>query len=229
MATIAAVYKFTIADFPSGKIDATRLQQEIVASSIITALGYITASETEVEIVFKDALDAADEAVLQAIIAAHSGAPPADGPETSDGVPIFAIDGAQADKATRVAVVGRLGKEVIYATHDFTDPTSWYSESVRVEDEVLKDSGDGLTFASIHESWVDMTHGKVFDEDAVAAEVEHRYSVAVTVDDVALVERAPFETVGGDFDVDYVSGKVTFFVAQAGTVKATYSYQNGSA
>ena len=145
-------------------------------------------------------------------------------------VPVVSLNGEQSDKAVRVAQVGRLGSEVIYATHNFCDPTTWYSESERATDEVLSDSGDGLSFNSAHANWVDMTHGKVMDEEAIALENEpgHLYGVAVTVDDVEQAQRAPFAASGGDYDVDYAAGTVTFFSAPGGAVKASYSYEAGS-
>jgi hypothetical protein len=85
------------------------------------------------------------------------------------------------------------------------------------------DSGDGLTWGS-EEVWVDMTHGKLFDEDALCADVDHGYAIEVRVDGVQKTERAPFATTGGDFFVNYLTGQVTFASSQAGkVVLATYS------
>jgi len=151
--------------------------------------------------------------------------------QTEESVPTVGLNSEQADKAVKVAQVGRLGSEVIYATHNFCDPTTWYSESERITDEVLADSGDGLTWNSVEPKWVDMAHGKVMDEEAVAAEAAptHEYKIVVTVDAVEMTQRAPFAASGGDYDVDYQTGQVTFFSSQAGkVVKATYSAARGS-
>lgn len=137
----------------------------------------------------------------------------------------------QADGALDIVQVGRLGAEVIYATHNFCDPTTWYSESLRITYAGLTDSGNGLTFTSGHPNWIDMTHGKVMDEDAVAEESAptHKYGVSIKVNGVVKAQRAPFATEGGDYTVDYVTGSVTFFESQAGqSVQASYSYANGS-
>ena len=137
----------------------------------------------------------------------------------------------QSDGIPKMVQAGRLGSEVIYATHNFCDATTWYSESERATDETLSDSGDGLTFNSANANWVDMTHGKVMDEEAIAAENEptHLYGIVVTVDDVEATQRAPYATSGGDYDVDYATGDVTFYASQAGNVvKASYSYEAGS-
>lgn len=149
--------------------------------------------------------------------------------------PTVALNSEQADKAVKVAQVGRLGSEVIYATHNFCDPTTWYSTSERITDETLTDSGDGLMFTSSEPIWVDMTHGKVMDEEAVAAEMEptHLYKVVVTVDSgggpVEMTQRAAFAASGGDYTVDYTTGQVTFSSSQSGnTVKASYSAMRDS-
>jgi hypothetical protein len=62
-------------DFPNHKVDSTRLAQEIQASTIITALDYISTSGDDCAIVFKDALSVGDKTTLDGIVATHSGAP----------------------------------------------------------------------------------------------------------------------------------------------------------
>lgn len=131
----------------------------------------------------------------------------------------------QDDYSQQVAMVGRVGEETNWATHKFTDSTTWYGTSERVTGETLTDSGDGLTFESDHAPWIDMIHGKVWDEESLCQDVGHGYSVVVTVDDVEKTARKPFATSGGDYTVDYATGKVTFATSQSGkTVKASYSY-----
>ena len=123
----------------------------------------------------------------------------------------------------------RTGTELIMVTHNFCDTTTWYTSSVRVEDAALTDSGDGLLWNSAHSSWIDLQHGKMFDEDAIAADAPHGYSVVVTVDGLEAVQRAPFKTTGGDYSVNYADGSITFFSSRAGAaVLATYSYATDS-
>lgn len=229
-------YDYSIsADTASGVVSLDSLEQAIRVSTIVTALGgsYTdapSAPEPRLHIVFKDSLSPVDKTALDGLVAAHDGVALPSQQMTSDGrLKVALVE--QDDLAAKVALVGRLGSEVIYATHNFCDPTTWYSESVRVTDEVLTDSGDGLTFDSAHANWIDMTHGAVMDEDAIAEEMapSHKYAVTVTVDDVEKTQRAPFALSGGDYEVDYPLGKVTFFSAQSGVVKASYSYENGSA
>lgn len=130
----------------------------------------------------------------------------------------------------------RLGTEVVYGTHNFSDPTTWAGDSVRVVDEVATDSGDGLIWNLAHPRVIDMVHGKVFDEDQYVRDQQednpgdpHGYSVIVKTDSVEQTMRAPFATEGGDYEVNYAEGKIIFFESQAGsTVEVSYSYENGS-
>jgi hypothetical protein len=134
-----------------------------------------------------------------------------------------------SDKSLSVVEDVRIGSELIVTTHNFCDPTTWYTQSVRVTAETLTDSGNGLLFNSAHTNWIDMTHGKLFDEDALCADVEHGYSVVVKIDGVVATQRAPFATSGGDCVVDYAAGTVTFASSQSGNVVTVdYSYENGS-
>lgn len=134
-----------------------------------------------------------------------------------------------SDKSLSVVEDVRIGSELIITTHNFCDPTTWYTESVRIAAETLTDSGNGVLFNSAHTNWIDMTHGKLFDEDALCADIAHGYSVVVKINGVVATQRAPFATSGGDCVVDYVAGTVTFASSQSGnTVTVDYSYENGS-
>lgn len=130
---------------------------------------------------------------------------------------------ASLDSVPLSTVEPRTGVEVIYSTHNFCDSTTWYSTSVRIKDEVL--TGSDLVYSSAHVNWIDMVHGKIFDEDALCVDVDHGYSVIVKSDGVVKTPRTPFSTSGGDYTIDYASGIITFAISQTGkTVMATYSY-----
>lgn len=133
----------------------------------------------------------------------------------------------QPDKALLVTEVGREGKETIWSTHNYCDRTSWFGDSVRIS-EILSDSGDSLTFSGSHPYWIDMVHGKVFDEDSLRTDVEHGYNINVVVADVTQSMRTPFATSGGDYTVNYASGSITFANPVYTPVTCSYSYENGS-
>lgn len=120
----------------------------------------------------------------------------------------------------------REGESLVIVTHNWCDKCTWFGESVRVSPaETLVDSGDGLTFNSAHEHWIDLTHGRLYAEDKVNA----AYLPVVKVDGVLATEREPWADSGGDFEIDYDSGDVTFFASQSGkSVTAEYSYASGS-
>jgi len=119
----------------------------------------------------------------------------------------------------------KVGDGLVFVTHNWCDPTTWYTQSARVEGETLTDSGDGLTFNSSHDNWIDMTHGKIYREDLLAAS----YLPVIKVDGTTKTQRAPWAEAGGDFTIDYATGAVTFFVSQSGkVVTADYSRENGS-
>ena len=113
----------------------------------------------------------------------------------------------------------RCGSSLVVVTHNWCDPTTWYTGSNRIEGETLSDSGDGRTFNSANQHWIDLSHGKVYREDMLSAP----YLPVVKVDGVQKTERAPWAVSGGDFQIDYVAGTVTFFEAQTGVVTTDYS------
>jgi hypothetical protein len=135
-----------------------------------------------------------------------------------------------------VAISSREGSEVIYATHDFCDQTTWYSESVRVVDDVATDDGAGTVWSLTHQHVIDMYHGHVLDEEALIVEQQetdpgdpHGYVVTVKVDSAEQTMREPYAASGGDYEVNYHAGKITFFASRAGkTVEVSYSYAAAS-
>lgn len=130
----------------------------------------------------------------------------------------------------------RKGDEVIYATHNLCDKTTWFGDSVRVVDEVLTDSGDGYTFTSLNTFWIDMISGRVLNDDDVADEQRllnpedpHGYQVIIKINGVEAIMRTPFLDSGGDYEVYWDDGYVKFFEDQSGnTITASYSYATTS-
>lgn len=233
----ATKYTFSVSvDFPNHKVDSDRLTLEIRASTIVIALDYIETDGDECDIWFKDELSAADVSVLDAVVAAHSGEPMPQPAYEADGTPIFTLKTRQGDDVPEVAIAPNDGSEWVIGTHNFCDPCTWFGDSVRSVDEVLTDSGDGLTFESTHDHWIDMVSGRMHNDD-IWVQIQqilnpsdpHGYQVAVTVDDVPAVMREPFEDEGGDYTVNWHDGKITFFGSRAGSVvKASYSYATTS-
>jgi hypothetical protein len=232
----ATKYDYNIAsDFPNAKVDSSRFTREVQASAIVTALERVDTDQTTCEVWFKDALTVGDEALLDALVAAHSGEPLPD-PTTADGIPIVTLETRLQDGTAVVATAPRTGTSMVRATHNFCDRCTWYGDSVRVSDKQMTDSGDGLTWTSGDEFWIDMVSGRVHADDTVADEQRarepldpHGYQVVVKVDGQEVTAREPLESSGGDYEVVWEEGKVVFFVSQSGkTVTASYSKAAGS-
>jgi hypothetical protein len=141
----------------------------------------------------------------------------------------------QADGAPLFAPQGKYGKEVIYATHNLCDPTTWYSDSARVTAQAL--TKNGANWESGNPNWIDMEHGKVFDEEGLIEDQQifnpgdpHGYAIVVTVDGVEKTAREPFAASGGDYTVDYTLGTIAPVSENwtGKTVLASYSHASGS-
>lgn len=100
------------------------------------------------------------------------------------------------------------------STHDFCNKVTWYTNSVRVIDEILS-TGDGITYAAANDYFIDVTNGLTPRQNLYA--VSH--GVVVKVDDVIVTS---------GFTIDHVAGEIVFDSVQVGTVKCTYSYATDS-
>lgn len=210
-------YTYSIStDFPNGKVDADRLTLEIRESNDISkALDYIDVfvDEDYCNIYFKADLGTEEKTVLDNIVANHSGEP-------------LKVPTAKKDSSDRLIVVPSPEKDkdmVIISSHDFCDPTTWFQTSERIYDDVLIEE-NGNIFYSDHEYWIDLDHGKYYQEDRIENK-EDLYGVVVKVDGKVMQPRPPFEDDGGDYFVNYNTGRVHFNESQSGKfVTATYSY-----
>lgn len=99
------------------------------------------------------------------------------------------------------------------ATHDFTNKTTWYTDSIRVEDEIATNSGDNLTYNLANDYVIDVVNGIVNRQDTLQA-----YAVIVKVDDVVVT----------NYTINHLVGSITFDSSTTGTVKVTYSYATTS-
>lgn len=68
-------YTYTLDDFPNNKIDLDTLQDQVRASAITVSLDYISTIGINVNFFFKADLDTSNEAILDAVVAAHDGTP----------------------------------------------------------------------------------------------------------------------------------------------------------
>lgn len=107
---MATKYTFNIAsNFPNQKVDIGKLEVEIQASNIVTALDYINSSTSECDIWFKAELSTLDSTTtLPAVIAAHDGErlPEEEAPTMPDGRPIVRADSRPLDMETYFTMAG---------------------------------------------------------------------------------------------------------------------------
>jgi hypothetical protein len=210
----ATNYTYSIAtDTANAAVHTRSLDEAIRTSAIVTALDGLTTGGDVLTVKMKDALSGGDETILDGLISAHTGvvtvapAPPV----TPNGVPLFQPD-------------WREGTATDFISFNWCDKTTWHSDSARITDEGLTDSGDGLTWNSAQTFWIDISHGKIPQEHRLVTD----HAVTIKVDSVAMTESSP-GTTDGDFQINYATGDVTFNATQAGkTVEATYSYAQTS-
>lgn len=115
------------------------------------------------------------------------------------------------------------GGGLVAVTYNWCDCRTWYQQSTRKTGHSLT-LDTGLVYDSGIQNWIDLTHGRLYREDTVSAD----YLVKVYDDGVELTERTPFTDSGGDYVVDYATGKVTLAETPSGAVTADFSHENGS-
>lgn len=106
------------------------------------------------------------------------------------------------------------------------DPTTWYVDSEYVDSELVASATGQTEFQTIHGSGhgcaiIDLQHGKITEENLLVAPTGS-YIPVVTVSGVVKTERECYEDSGGDYEIDYCAGKITFFEPQYGDVRASY-------
>jgi len=232
MASVKYTYSI-VNDFPNKKVSIDRLTQEIQKSPIVIAIDYLNKSGDICDIYFKDSLTAGDNLILDGIISVHDGTP-LENPETSDGIPIVTLNKLQEDNIPKFALSPRVGSEIVIGTHNFCDQTTWFCESIRVEDQPMtaKDGYNGYVWkCDGYSNWIDLVTGRVHNQEKWTAETDHGYSVIVKVDDVEKTLCSPFDFnfVSGDYWIDYDNAEVHFSTSMTGSiVTATFSYAQGS-
>ena len=221
-------YTRSIATHLPNGLDVARLKIELQNDSNISiALDYIDVAGDAVDIYYRAALTTPEETALDIHLSLHSGLPLPDA-KNSEGIPLVAIHGTD----NHVQMVGRVGSEMTRVTHNFCDPCTWFGDSQRVNSEILSNSGDGLTWESVNSNWIDMTHGRVHGEGRYREEEgTHGYHVIVRVNGVAQTPRpirASDWSLGGDYYVDYETGRVIFQNPPAQAPMVEYSYATTS-
>lgn len=120
--------------------------------------------------------------------------------------------------------------KITLITPNWCDQTTWHQGSTYVEDATATDSGDHTTYTLAHQYLIDTYHGRITFEDYLKDSAGRNYRVVVKVDGQVKTERDPHLGSGGDYEIDYVQGKIVFFQTLTGSevVTATYHYAASS-
>jgi len=207
-----ALYEFSIQDdFPNQKVSQDRLFVDLAGSSIQTALVSVTVIDDDVDVRYMDTLSTEDHQTLNQMVAAHDGEPLV---KTPDEVKIY---GQEYDASNRVIqrTIGQKTQEPTCSrtTHDYCNRCTWYSDSVRVTDEVMT-VDTGLIYKCANDAFIDVINGVINRQD-----LHQVYAIEVKVSDVV-------QTSG--YTIHHSTGKIEFDSAPGGDVKISYSYPTTS-
>ena len=180
-----------------------------------------------VSIHFREDLESEDLSALSTIILNHEG---------GDYIGYDQIKLVEThDEIGRLVTVPdvRLGSEVVLASHNFSDPCTWYAESIRLSEDLTEvDGSDGYQFSGTNLNWIDIANGRVLKEDKISEAIEHGYRVKIIVDGYELEERlvTSADPDDSDFIINYEDGYVIFLKESYSgrTVSAEYSASRGS-
>lgn len=116
------------------------------------------------------------------------------------GVPIVSIRRPEGTSATIVS-------------HDFCNKSTWYQKATQVLNETL--SANGLVYSSLNSGWIDLEHGKVYNEHSISDKKRPKIYVGGS------------EVFSG-FTINYELGVVTFDSDPGGVVSSDYYYGSDS-
>ena len=121
------------------------------------------------------------------------------------------------------------GTRKTFITPSWCDKTTWLQQAVRVVAEPAT-RFSATEYDVSHPFVIDTYHGKVSQEDFFKDASGNSYRVSVKIDDVVKTEQDPHLASGGDFTINYDTGRLTFLapVDQAAVVTVTYHYATTS-
>ena len=129
-----------------------------------------------------------------------------------------------SDGRQRTSAEKSNSSRVTLYSHDWTDPTTWYTTSGYAVGETVTDSGTYTNYYTAHHPIIDTYHGKITGEDFLLDAGGHKYRVAVYVNGVKKTEQDPHYGTGGDYVVDYHNGLIQFLTANQPTDVVTVDY-----
>jgi len=236
-------YPYDYEDDFGSEVNEAKLRDEINAyAEIIPHCSDVGRAGGVINVTFLGPLSVAEEAALaDVIIPAHDSSPSADDTIVAE---ISNIPSVHVRKPSGLNAGRVYGFSV-----NFCDRSTWYHGGVKVADEAVG-TGDGTTTAFsldhgtgavANEAIVDMSHGKLSEEnnlpnpDGNYREMGNGYGTTyaaslsgyvpiIEVDGVEKTERSYGETAGGDYEINYTTGALTFYTAPGDTLAITATY-----
>lgn len=132
------------------------------------------------------------------------------------------LEDGRIRQATEKSTQSRL---TLYS-HDWTDPTTWYSTATYVAGETATDSGDHQAYSLAHVKVIDSYHGKMTGEDALRDAQGRSFRVSVYVNGTKKTEQDPHSASGGDYTINYAAGTIHFLSANQPSDVVTVDYHH---
>lgn len=167
----------------------------------------------ELYITFVNSLSGGDKDILDTVVEDNKDAatlPPEPTPVS------IANAATTSDNFIKMVQEPREGDARNFYSPNLCDPTTWYDGITEITEFSMTDSGDHTTYntGGTHVNWVDLKHGRIFQEDDILA-ANPSYAVKIEVSTDAgvnwteMTENSWGET-DEDYTVNYAAGTVTF-------------------
>lgn len=218
---VATNYTYLKNSFSDG-ISIPDLENEIRSSTNIEkTLDSVFIVSDLVYVRFTEELSTEEKSSLDSIVSAHKR-------------PLELSDRRMSDGTLIVATTKTDFQEVRIISSNFCDKTTWYGDSVRVENErLIQTDAVGKMFGGKYRGWIDLQHGKVPQEDKIPNVTSYYPIIKVYNADGEEIDgymQKDFDTLIGDYDINYRTGIITFDepISSDGYVEASYSYATKS-
>ena len=196
-----------------------RLEQEIKLSSITIATDRFTAEGGVTTVHFKTSISNTEKLTLDTIVANHTGMPLE--PIMAPREVVFSKNEKTELGILKVSTYEAFGDSSTIVSHDFSKPTSWFQFSKPIVKEALTlVTGNTFISSSARINWIDLFHGKVYDEDNVVIQNPGKYDVKIYLGDVIQAANT--------YTVNYEEGKITFNGPVVGAVTGSFFYSDKS-
>jgi hypothetical protein len=198
-------------------INSTQLSEEIRKSTIVTALSYISTESENVQIFFKEALSTTDKDTLDILVGNHIPQSDYTSPINKENTPIFEPSLRRGREGTETFTI---------VSHDFSDRTTWYQNSIQVTGQTLSlVSGNQFQAPQGKRNWINilspkltLDYNKVLEKDGSLSSIALRkvkiYANANLVNP-------------SEYTIDFTNGSVTFSATQSGVITADFWHNDG--